>query len=204
MPDKHNKRDLILDAMQDLMNENPCTSLSVSDIARKAGIGKGSIYYYFPSKNDIIEALIERSYSAAIEKSRGLISNQDIDAFTKMELIFRTCLEASSELNRQEESQTFQELQHNALTHQNFIRFLIRNLKPILSDVMKQGMAEGTIRCDYPLEIAEIVLIILTVKLDNHIYPSTPEEIHTLLKAFSWMQSESMGIDRKHLEFLHN
>lgn len=204
MPDKHNKRELILDAMQDLMNQNTCTPLSISDIARKAGIGKGSIYYYFPSKNNIIEALIERSYSAAIEKSRRLISNQDIDAFTKMELIFRTCLEASSELNRQEESQTFQELQYNALTHQNFIRFLIRNLKPILSDVIDQGMAEGTIQCRYPREVAEIVLIILTVKLDNHICPSTQEEIRTLLKAFSWMQSKSMGIDKKHLEFLHD
>lgn len=66
----HNKRDLILDAMQDLMNAAPNSSISVSDIAQKAGIGKGSIYYYFNSKNDIIEAVIERSYAIAIEKAK--------------------------------------------------------------------------------------------------------------------------------------
>ena len=64
------KRDMILDAMQELMNESSGNAISVSDIARKAGIGKGSIYYYFPSKDDIMEAVIERSYSMAIEKSK--------------------------------------------------------------------------------------------------------------------------------------
>ena len=55
------KRDMILDAMQELMNESSGNAISVSDIARKAGIGKGSIYYYFPSKNDIRAAVIERA-----------------------------------------------------------------------------------------------------------------------------------------------
>ena len=71
----HTKRDIILDAMQELMNGSSAQAISVSDIAQKAGIGKGSIYYYFSSKNDIIEAVIERSYSRAIEKARALAAS---------------------------------------------------------------------------------------------------------------------------------
>ena len=56
----HNKKDMILDAMQELMGSANVQAISVSDIAQKAGIGKGSIYYYFSSKNDIIDAVIER------------------------------------------------------------------------------------------------------------------------------------------------
>ena len=52
------------------MIENSAQSISVSDIAKKAGIGKGSIYYYFQSKNDILEAMMERSYSIVIEKCK--------------------------------------------------------------------------------------------------------------------------------------
>lgn len=199
---ENTKRDQILDAMQELMNEASGNAISVSDIARKAGIGKGSIYYYFSSKNDIIEAVIERSYSMAIEKSKDLACAAHMSAFKKMEIIFRACMEASTELKRQEECGSFMEIQQSALTHQKFISFLIKNLKPILSDVIRQGMAEGSFHCEYPEEIAEIVLIILTVKLDNHLSPSSPEEIQELLKAFSWMQAESMGIDPEHLEFL--
>lgn len=200
----HNKRDLILDAMQDLMNTAPNSSLSVSDIAQKAGIGKGSIYYYFNSKNDIIEAVIERSYALAIEKSKELVKSPGLDAFTKMEILFNTCLDASSELKRQEESSSFLEKQQSALTHQKFMSFLIKNLKPILADIIHQGINEGTISFEYPEDIAEIVLIILTVKFDNHILPSTSEEIRQLLYAFSVMQSRSMNIGMERLKFLHN
>ena len=62
MPDSR-KYDIILDALQQLLDENNIQTISVSDIAQKAGIGKGSIYYYFPSKDAILDALIERSLS---------------------------------------------------------------------------------------------------------------------------------------------
>ena len=101
------KKDMILDAMQRLMNQNSAQSISVSDVAKEAGIGKGSIYYYFKSKEEILEAVIERSYSAAIEKAKNLLEAPDMDALTKMEIIFRTCRESSMELLRQESNNFF-------------------------------------------------------------------------------------------------
>lgn len=200
------KRELILDAMQNLMNQNLTETISVSDIAKKAGIGKGSIYYYFHSKNDIIEAVIERSYSNAIEESKKLVCSTDIDAFTKMEIIFHTCLESSSELKRQEENSTFIEIQQSALIHQQFITIITKNLKPILADVIRQGICEGTIQCECPEETAEIVLLILTIKLDNHVLPSSQEDIIKLMEAFSVILEKSMGIAPDQLQFLkyHN
>lgn len=196
------KRECILDAMQDLMNQNLAETISVSDIAKKAGIGKGSIYYYFQSKNDIIEAVIERSYSNAIEESKRLVSSRDIDAFTKMEIIFRTCLESSSELKRQEQSSTFIGIQQSALIHQQFVSIITRNLKPILADIIRQGIREGSIRCELPDEIAEIVLLILTVKFDNYLLPSSPEEIQRTMEAFSVMLEKSTEVSRDRLQFL--
>ena len=55
------KSDLILDSMQRLMQKKDTRSISVSEIAKEAGIGKGSIYYYFKSKEEIVDAVIERS-----------------------------------------------------------------------------------------------------------------------------------------------
>ena len=42
---------------------------------------------------------------------------------------------------------------------------------------------KGQIRFEYPAALAEIVLIVLTVKLDNTILPSTQEEIETTVRA---------------------
>ena len=41
---ENGKKDLILDTMQKLISEKSSQAISVSDIAREAGIGKGSIY----------------------------------------------------------------------------------------------------------------------------------------------------------------
>ena len=102
---KHNtKRDLILDAMEYLLIENSAQSISVSDIAKKAGIGKGSIYYYFQSKNDILEAMMERSYSIVIEKCKEQLEVKTMDAFKKMAVIFQTCRESSLELKKDRKS----------------------------------------------------------------------------------------------------
>ena len=58
-PSKYNQ---ILDALQELLENQELPSISVSEIAHTAGIGKGSIYYYFPSKDAILQALVERNY----------------------------------------------------------------------------------------------------------------------------------------------
>lgn len=196
-----NKRDLILDSMQALLIESPTQSISVSDIAKKAGIGKGSIYYYFKSKDEIIEAVIERAYSAVIEKSKALIQTQSIDAFTKMEIIFQTCCESSLELRRQE-SNSFFEIQQSSFLHQKYIGIMIKNLRPILADNICQGIQEGSIVCDYPEQIAELVLIILTIKIDNYILASSPEEIQLSLDAFAAILEKGMGIEKGRLSFL--
>ena len=45
------KYNQILDALQTLLAKKNIQTISVSEIAQTAGIGKGSIYYYFPSKS---------------------------------------------------------------------------------------------------------------------------------------------------------
>ena len=142
----HNKKDMILDAMQELMGSANVQAISVSDIAQKAGIGKGSIYYYFSSKNDIIDAVIERNYSRVLDEGRELAASSHLDAFKKLEIIYHACLDSSMELRRREEIHTFNEQQESAFIHQKFSRIIITKLKPILADIIRQGVREGSIR----------------------------------------------------------
>lgn len=195
------KRDLILDAMQQLMHDVNIQTISVSDIAKEAGIGKGSIYYYFKSKEEILEAVIERSYSEAIEKSKKLLSEKRLDALTKMEIIFRTCRDSSLELTRQE-TDNYLELQQSALIHQQYIRMMLKHLRPILSDVIRQGNLEGSMNCRSPEEISEIVLIILTIKMDNHLTGDNQEQIQKTLDVFTYMLETSFQIERGRLDYL--
>lgn len=200
--ENNSKKELIMDAMQELMNTSSAQAISVSDIAQKAGIGKGSIYYYFSSKNDIIDAVIERSYSRVLDESKELAAASDINAFQKMEIIYHGCLDASSELRRQESIGTFIEQQETAFIHQKFARIIISKLKPILADIIRQGITEGTICCEYPEEIAQIVLMVLTITLDNNLIPLQPDEMELILKAFTQMQEKSMNMPENTLQFI--
>lgn len=195
------KRDLIIDSMEQLMKSEQASSISVSDIARNAGIGKGSIYYYFKSKEDILEAVIERSYSKGIEKGKELVLSTQMDALSKMEIIFRTCRESSMEKLRQDTDNYF-DLQQNALLHQQYIQVMIRNLKPILADIIRQGVDEGSIVCEAPEDAAEISLILLTTKLDNHITHSEKDEIEQTLGTFASMLEVSFHITPGRLNYL--
>ncbi|MDP9067969.1 MAG: TetR/AcrR family transcriptional regulator [Actinomycetota bacterium] len=56
------RRQEILDAALRLFNERGFESTTVADIARAAGAAKGTVYLYFPSKEDVLRGLYEAFY----------------------------------------------------------------------------------------------------------------------------------------------
>lgn len=201
MKKDNEKRDLILDAMKRLMQNDSAKTASVNDIAKEAGIGKGSIYYYFKSKEEILEAVIERSYSDVIENGKKLVEAAHLDALTKMKIIFKTCLDSSLELQRQESNNYF-ELQQSALLHQQYAQIIIKNLRPILADIIRQGNAEKSMECASPEEAAEIVLIILTIKLDRQYSGGDRTQSAHTLRVFAYMLESSFRIKEGSLSYL--
>lgn len=55
--------DEVLDAALDLFMAKGFAATRVEDIARQAGLSKGALYLYFPSKEALLEALVRRAVS---------------------------------------------------------------------------------------------------------------------------------------------
>lgn len=53
--------DEVLDAALDLFIEKGFAATRVEDIAKRAGISKGAVYLYFPSKESLLEGLVKRA-----------------------------------------------------------------------------------------------------------------------------------------------
>lgn len=152
-------------------------------------MGKGSIYYYFPSKDAILDALVERNYKKPLETAKTLAKQTEISPFTRMAMIFQACRSSSSEFISQKNSSASNNVQEEAFLHQKYLTHLVSEMKPVLTEIIQQGIAEGQIHFDRPSALAEIVLIILTVKLDNTLVPSTQEEIEeTILGLISLLE----------------
>ncbi len=132
------KYDKILYALHQLLEDRPIQNISVSDIASAAGIGKGSIYYYFPSKEAILDALIERNYEKPLKTAQNLADQTHISPFTRMAMIFQACRNSSNAfLNHSHTTaDAGRSAQDIAFLHQKYMNHLIAELKPSLTETI--------------------------------------------------------------------
>ncbi|MFF4052778.1 TetR/AcrR family transcriptional regulator [Streptomyces chartreusis] len=73
-PDTPRKGDVreqaILDTAEELLGEVGFEAMTVADIAEGAGISRGSLYFYFRSKQDVVAGLVARTVAGLQRKSQ--------------------------------------------------------------------------------------------------------------------------------------
>lgn len=74
--DAARNRELLLAAAQDAFAEHGLDA-SVADIVERAGVGKGTFFRHFPTKNDVITAIIDHHSTALIAVGEGLLNADD-------------------------------------------------------------------------------------------------------------------------------
>lgn len=198
------KYDKIIDALQKLLEDNTIQNISVSDIARKAEIGKGSIYYYFSSKEAILDALIERNYEKPLTTAKNLASRTEISPFTRMAMILQACRSSSAAFLRHSgtDAAAGTSVQDFAFLQQKYMNHLISELKPALTEIIKQGIASGEICFEYPAALAEIVLIVLAVKLNNTFLSATAEDSEDTIRGLVTLLEKGTGVPQGTLNYL--
>ena len=58
-----NINEIILDTAEELLKVNSFSEVTLAKIAEKANISKGTLYYYYKSKNEILFAVTDRYLS---------------------------------------------------------------------------------------------------------------------------------------------
>jgi AcrR family transcriptional regulator len=71
--------DEVLDAALELFMENGFAATRVEDIARRAGLSKGTVYLYFPSKEAVLEALVRRAIIPIADSALGALADYEGD-----------------------------------------------------------------------------------------------------------------------------
>lgn len=192
-----NKRDLILNTMQELFREGTAGSASVSDIAKRAGIAKGGLYYYFQSKEEVLDALIEREYKNIIEHCNAVLEHSNCNAIDKFSLLVETYV--SSYVNPSMDE--YLHMPHNAALHQKSLAKIIIDLSKIVSDIIIQGVEEGIFICEYPNEYAEIVLATMTFLFDPGIFTWTSEQYTTKINALENILEKGLSAKKGSFDF---
>ena len=195
---KTDKKDLILDTAENLMTSIPDNNITINLIARSAGIGKGSIYYYFNSKEEILDAVIERSYKKALHEYFSGI-NTHAAALEKIKYLFQSMIKKEFRDNQQNLILTLH-LHDSLILHNKMKLVAISEVSPVLTELLKQGIDEGTISSDTPEESAEMIVAFITYLFDTSVFPSDDKKIFNKLKLFAnvletCLQTESGSFD---------
>ena len=82
-------RDAILDAAERLLARYGYQKMTMDDLAREAGIGKGTTYLHFPSKQEVILCSIDRIVERLLEQLRT-IARSDAAPTDKVRQMLRT------------------------------------------------------------------------------------------------------------------
>jgi AcrR family transcriptional regulator len=76
-------KDLILDAADRLLNQFGYKKMTMDNLAQEIGIGKGTLYLHFPSKEALVLAHIDRIVYRLLAKLQ-MISHEDGSASTRL------------------------------------------------------------------------------------------------------------------------
>ncbi|WP_295388852.1 TetR/AcrR family transcriptional regulator [uncultured Thiodictyon sp.] len=90
--DKQERRDAILDAAEHLLRDAPERVASVAEVARQAGLAKGTVYLYFPSKEELLLAVHERRVDGFFRELCVLVEREPTPAFDTLFALTRTHL----------------------------------------------------------------------------------------------------------------
>ena len=198
--DKPDKRELIYDALEDLMYTVPFKEISVESIAQKAGIGKGSVYYYFESKDEILDHVIERSYRRAIREYLNNIKYEQ-SAIGRIKQLFKSVIKKDFDSSRQNLIITLH-LHDELVLHNKLKAVAVQELSPILTVLLEQGMEEGSIKMEYPKESAEIIVTVLTVFLDSTTASQEKNSVRKKLKIFANVLETCLKTPKGSFDFL--
>lgn len=83
--DTHPRRkEQIIDAAAVVFARHGLQQTRMDDIVKEAGISKGSIYWYFESKDAVIEALMERMFSPEFAWLRTMVQQDDLSVYERL------------------------------------------------------------------------------------------------------------------------
>lgn len=157
------RRNEILDVAQQLFYTQGYEQTSVQNIIDEVGIAKGTFYHYFGSKVELLDNLIERMADQSMAIIAPVAQHAELDAAAK----FRQLFSVIASWKTQSKTFLLDILRpfygdDNAMFRRKMQMAGITHITPVLTEIVRQGVAEGVFDADYPDEIAEIVILILT------------------------------------------
>lgn len=185
-------KEQILSVSAKLFIEKGYDKTSIQDIIAVLGMSKGAIYHHFKSKEEILDAVIERRATGASEMFNDLIAKTKAsNAKEKLVLILERLIS-------DEEVHSIDKVLSAQIKNPQFVVTGIKDCvfidAPKIAKIMMQGKEDGSITTDFPNECAEVFMLLINIWVNPVIFERNISETVSRLKALQQMMKQ-LGAD---------
>ena len=184
---------LILDVAFRLFMEKGFEQTSIQDIINHlGGLSKGAIYHHFKSKEDILVAITVRMTAESNQMLAAIRDRSDLNGREKLKTIFR------ESISRPVQNDIFTvapDFHNNPKLLFSLLHDTIDNAAPnYILPIIRQGISDGSIKTDYPEQLAELILLVANMWMNPMIFDNTEEESCRKFMIFRQML-QGFGLD---------
>ena len=183
------RKNEILDTAEQLFASRGFDNTSTNDIINAIGIARGTLYHHFKSKEEILDAVIERISETMIRNAKAIAEDKAEPLLDRLTDSIRS-LNVESGIGEEVMIQVHKP--QNALLHQKMQEKLISGVVPILAGLIREGNREGIFDTPYPDEAAEMVMIYSNTAFDE-LAALNPEERMRKMYAFIYNTERITG-----------
>ncbi len=184
---------LILDVATRLFMEKGYEHTSIQDIIDNlGGLSKGAIYHHFKSKEDILVAVTDRMTEESNRVLESIRDRTDLTGREKLKTIFK---ESILRPVQNDIFTTAPNLGNNPRLLYSIFSETVNEAAPgYIQPIIEQGIADGSIRAEYPAELAQLIILTANIWTNPMIFDDSAEESHRKFVVFRQMM-EGFGLD---------
>ncbi|MBA7591794.1 hypothetical protein ES708_33960 [subsurface metagenome] len=154
----HVRKNELLDAAQELFFTKGYKQTSIESIIKKIGVAKGTFYYYFKSKEDLLEKLSYKMSKKILEEVKKIVEKNDLNAIDKLNKAYAVA--GSVKLENIELLKVLLKAFYNDrnlfFRHKMFMSSM-EILAPEFSKIIRQGVNEKVFNTPFPDESARLI-----------------------------------------------
>jgi AcrR family transcriptional regulator len=151
------RREVILNAAAELFAGRDYASVQVEEVAKRAGVGKATLYRYFPSKEELYLESLERALGGLEHKLNAELAPQQVPASVRLSAMVSALVRTLSE-----QLQTLKLLGGDQSDLADRTRRILRRRSQRSATALKQVLAEGMQSGEFrkiDLEIVPLLII---------------------------------------------